>query len=49
MLETIPTAFLFFAVAAVLPGTPRFTRSFWLIALPLLAGWQIWTLPEGTL
>lgn len=50
MLEQIPTAFLFFALALILPLIPQGrARAALLVALPLLAGWQVWTLPEGNL
>jgi multicomponent Na+:H+ antiporter subunit D len=50
MLEQIPTAFLFIAAALVLLLLPQGRiRAAFLLAVPLLAGWQIWTLPEGNL
>ena len=50
MLEQLPTAFLFFAAALVLPGLPKgVARGLVLLALPLFAGWQVWSLPIGNL
>lgn len=50
MFEQIPTAFWFFAAALTLPLLPRGNlRAALLLAIPLIAGWQVWTLPEGNL
>ncbi len=50
MVETIPTAFLFFAAALVLPLLPRGpVRGALLLALPAAALAQIWFLPAGSL
>jgi multicomponent Na+:H+ antiporter subunit D len=49
MLEMIPTAFLFFALAGVVAVVPAALRAVLLVAVPLVAGWQVWTLPEGML
>ncbi|MEZ5716274.1 MAG: Na(+)/H(+) antiporter subunit D [Paracoccaceae bacterium] len=46
MPEILPTAFLFFAAALVLPFLPRVLRGLILLALPVLAGWQVWTCPR---
>ncbi len=44
-----PTAFLFFAAAAVLPLLPKgLLRALLLLVVPLAAAWQIWTLDLGT-
>lgn len=48
-IDLIPTAFLFFAAALVLLLLPQGrARGALLLALPLAAGWQVWTLPVGT-
>lgn len=48
--ESFPTAFLFIAAALLLPLVPQGRlRALVLLAVPVLAGWQIWTLPEGHL
>ncbi len=48
--DQIPTAFLFFAAALVLPLIPHGRlRGAFLLALPLLAGLQVWFLPLGNL
>ncbi len=49
MVDIIPTAFLFFLAAMVAPFVPVVLRSVLLVALPILAGFQIWYLPEGML
>ncbi len=50
MPDQIPTAFLFFGLALVLPLIAQGrARAALLVALPVLAGWQVWTLPEGNL
>ncbi|MFT4714971.1 MAG: multicomponent Na+:H+ antiporter subunit D [Paracoccaceae bacterium] len=50
MLESIPTAFLFFAAGFVLLALPQGRlRGALLLAVPLLAGWQVWNLPLGNL
>jgi len=49
MLDQIPTAFLFFAAALALPVLPRgAVRGALLLALPLVAALQAWSLPVGT-
>jgi multicomponent Na+:H+ antiporter subunit D len=48
MLETLPTALIFFAAALVLFVLPKgAARGALLLAVPVLAAWQVWTLPEG--
>ncbi len=50
MLEQLPVAFLFFATAIALPLLPKGTlRGTVLLAIPLIAGWQVWSLPAGNL
>ncbi|MBV1927310.1 MAG: Na(+)/H(+) antiporter subunit D [Rhodobacteraceae bacterium] len=50
MLEQLPVAFLFFAAAIVLPLLPKGNlRGAMLLAIPLIAGWQVWSLPAGSL
>ena len=50
MAEIIPTAFLFFAAALVLPLLPQGrARGALLLALPVAALVQVWGLPEGNL
>ncbi|MDG1530943.1 MAG: Na(+)/H(+) antiporter subunit D [Paracoccaceae bacterium] len=50
MFDTIPTAFIFFAAAVLAMVVPAGrARATLLIAAPLLAIWQIWTLPIGML
>ncbi|HFQ15404.1 MAG TPA: Na(+)/H(+) antiporter subunit D [Rhodobacteraceae bacterium] len=50
MLDALPPAFLFFAAAIVLPLVPQGRlRGMFLLAVPLLAGWLVWELPEGNL
>ncbi|MFZ1727561.1 MAG: Na(+)/H(+) antiporter subunit D [Albidovulum sp.] len=47
-LDLIPTAFLYFAAAPILLLLPRGNlRAIWLLALPIIAGWQIWSLAPG--
>ena len=48
-LDVIPTAFSFLAAAPILLALPSGRlRAALLLLVPLVAGWQIWTLPEGT-
>ena len=48
-LDMMPTAFLFLAAAPLLLALPvGMLRAVLLLLVPLVAGWQIWTLPEGT-
>jgi multicomponent Na+:H+ antiporter subunit D len=50
MLEQIPTAFLFFAAALLVPLVPQGrARGALLLALPIAAGVQVWGLPTGDL
>ncbi len=50
MLESIPTAFLFFAMGLLAMAVPKgAARSALLVVVPLIAAWQVWTLPEGNL
>lgn len=50
MIEAIPTAFLFFAGALALLALPQGrARAALLLAVPLIAAWQVWSLPEGAL
>lgn len=50
MLESFPTAFLFFLAAGTLLALPQGkARGTLLLALPLFAAWQVWTLPIGDL
>jgi multicomponent Na+:H+ antiporter subunit D len=50
MLDTIPTAFLFFAAAIAMFALPKGPiRGAFLLVVPLFAGWQIWNLPAGNL
>lgn len=50
MLESIPPAFLFFAMGIAAIFVPKGApRSALLVVVPLLAAWQVWTLPEGNL
>ncbi len=50
MLESIPTAFLFFAMGLLAMAVPKgAARSALLVVIPLIAAWQVWTLPEGNL
>lgn len=50
MLDQIPVAFLFFAAAIALPLLPKGNlRGAALLAIPLVAGWQVWSLPAGNL
>ena len=49
MVETLPTAFLFIVAALVLLAIPQGkARGVLLLAVPLLAAWQVWSLPMGT-
>jgi len=49
MFESIPTAFLFIAAALVLLAIPQGrARGVLLLALPLVAAWQVWNLPMAT-
>lgn len=46
--EPFPTAFLFLAGAIVLLALPQGRmRGALLLVVPLIAGWQVWTMPEG--
>ena len=48
MLDQFPTAFLYFGAAVVLLALPvGRARAAFLLALPILAAWQVWTLPFG--
>lgn len=49
-LDQIPTAFLFLGAAIVLLALPSRgpIRGALLLALPLIAAWQVWSLPMGT-
>ena len=48
-LDMMPTAFLFLAAAPLLLALPvGMLRAVLLLLVPLVAGWHIWTLPEGT-
>ncbi len=50
MLEAFPPAFTFFLGAALLLVLPQGrVRGLFLLALPVVAAWQVWTLPFGTL
>ncbi|MDU8928840.1 Na(+)/H(+) antiporter subunit D [Alisedimentitalea sp. MJ-SS2] len=49
MVEMIPPAFLFFAAAVIVPFLPMMLRPFLLIAVPILSGLIVWSLPEGML
>ncbi len=50
MMTDFPTAFLFFAAGLTLLALPQGrARSILSLIVPILAGWQIWTLPEGAL
>lgn len=50
MLLSLPPAFLFIAAALVMLALPQGrARGALLLAVPLLAGWQIWSLPLGHL
>lgn len=50
MLDQIPVAFLFFAAALALPFLPRGpVRGALLLVIPLIAAWQVWSLPAGNL
>lgn len=49
MTEQLPTAFLFVLGALILPVLPRgAVRALFLVAVPIVAAWQIWTTPLGT-
>jgi multicomponent Na+:H+ antiporter subunit D len=49
MIEQLPTAFLFVLGALILPVLPRgAVRALFLVAVPIVAAWQIWTTPLGT-
>ncbi|WP_428548385.1 Na(+)/H(+) antiporter subunit D [Profundibacter sp.] len=48
MLDQIPTAYLFFAAAIVLLALPKGPmRAGLLLIVPIIAAWQIWTMPLG--
>ncbi len=48
-IDQMPTAFLFFAAALALFVLPKgAARGVLLLAVPLIAGYQVWTLPIGT-
>ncbi len=50
MLDALPTAFLFFAAAILLLAMPQGRlRGVLLLVVPLIAGWQVWSLPFGEL
>ena len=50
MVTSLPTAYLFFAAAAVLLALPKGqARGILLLAVPLIAALHVWTLPEGHL
>ncbi len=50
MPEFLPPAFIFLAAAPVLLLLPQGRiRALFLLAVPLLAGWLVWILPEGRL
>ncbi|MCP5037206.1 MAG: Na(+)/H(+) antiporter subunit D [Rhodobacteraceae bacterium] len=50
MSEVFPTAFLFFAGALALLALPQGRlRAGLLLAIPIAAAWQVWSLPEGGL
>ncbi|HHL21635.1 MAG TPA: Na(+)/H(+) antiporter subunit D, partial [Aliiroseovarius sp.] len=50
MPEVFPPAYLFFAAALILPFLPQGRlRGAFLLIVPLVAGWLIWTLPDGNL
>ena len=50
MLDSLPTAYLFIAGALILLALPKGPiRGAFLLAIPALAAWQVWTLPEGSL
>jgi multicomponent Na+:H+ antiporter subunit D len=50
MIDGIPTAFLFFALGLAAMAVPKgAVRSLLLVAVPVVAAWQVWTLPEGNL
>ena len=50
MPEVFPPACLFFAAALILPFLPQGRlRGAFLLLVPLVAGWLIWTLPDGNL
>ncbi len=50
MLESMPTAFLFFLAALVVPLLPRGpVRALVLLAVPVIAAFQVYTLPLGNL
>ena len=49
MLNLMPTAFLFIAAAFFLLALPKGPlRAALLLLVPLVAGAQVWSLPEGT-
>ena len=49
MFDVIPTAFIFFAMAALLLVLPKGQiRSFATLVAPLLAAWHIWSLGFGS-
>lgn len=46
--EPFPTALLFLAGAIALLALPQGRmRGALLLVVPLIAGWQVWTMPEG--
>ncbi len=48
MFDQLPTAYIFFAAAAVLFVLPKGTaRSAWMLITPILAAWHIWSLGLG--
>jgi multicomponent Na+:H+ antiporter subunit D len=48
MLDQIPTAYLFFAAAIALLALPKGPlRAGLLLIVPIIAAWQIWTMPLG--
>ncbi|MGB5558426.1 MAG: Na(+)/H(+) antiporter subunit D, partial [Paracoccaceae bacterium] len=50
MAESFPIAFLFFAGAALLFALPKgHARAALLLAVPVVAGLMVWSLPEGNL
>lgn len=50
MPEFFPPAYLFFAAALILPFLPQGRlRGAFLLIVPLVAGWLVWTLPDGNL
>ncbi len=49
MVDVLPTALIFFAAAALVLVLPRSVRAPVLLIAPVLAAWQVWTIPEGQL